>query len=101
MHTPRLGEIVKVVADTTWHGLALGSFIKIGRVRNEDTWWVHDRDIFVAKNEIARLSPALRKVMKNLEKNVTRALEEVPADLPNRAAIVRHVMKILGYIPVY
>lgn len=99
MHTPRPGEMVRLVADTTYHGLALGGFIKIAKDRGDGTWWVQDRDIFVAKKDIARLSPALRKVMKNLEKNISRALEEVPADLQDRTAIIRHVMKNLGYRP--
>lgn len=89
MYTPKIGELVKIVEDTCGHGFPRGTVVKITSERGEGTWWTGRSRTFVKAEDIARLNPGIRKILKVLDKATRQAIEAATVDRPALKRTVR------------
>jgi len=96
MHVPKIGEMVRIVADTCGHGFRGGTFVIIGAPHGEHRWLIQGKNTYVQEDDIAPLPKGTRKSMKNFEKAVRREIADVPDGLTSRTAIILHVLRNLA-----
>ncbi len=94
MYKPKAGERVKIVDDTCEHGIRVGTIVKISEKRTggKEAWWVSGRNVFVLAEDVARLNPSLKKLIRTLEKSVVASIKEAIDGRPELKTIVMSVM---------